>query len=85
VFAHPLHPYAQALGAAVPRQHESESARLRLIGEPMSPIDPDPKCAAFTAAAGAVMIRARLPFRTYAASARARLCAIFTEEFLPRP
>jgi oligopeptide/dipeptide ABC transporter ATP-binding protein len=47
VFAHPLHPYTQALVAAVPRLHEEASERLRLSGEPMSPIDPDPNVCRF--------------------------------------
>jgi oligopeptide/dipeptide ABC transporter ATP-binding protein len=41
VFARPLHPYTQALVAAVPRLQKEASERLRLSGEPMSPIDPD--------------------------------------------
>ena len=32
VFAHPLHPYTQALVAAVPRLHENAGERLRLTG-----------------------------------------------------
>jgi oligopeptide/dipeptide ABC transporter ATP-binding protein len=47
VFAHPLHPYTQALVAAVPRLHEGASERLRLSGEPRSPIDPDPNVCRF--------------------------------------
>jgi oligopeptide/dipeptide ABC transporter ATP-binding protein len=47
VFAHPLHPYTQALVAAVPRLHDEKSERLRLSGEPMSPIDPDPNVCRF--------------------------------------
>jgi oligopeptide/dipeptide ABC transporter ATP-binding protein len=47
VFARPLHPYTQALVAAVPRLGESRAARLRLKGEPMSPIDPDPNACRF--------------------------------------
>jgi len=42
VFEKPLHPYTQALAAAVPRLDDRSAGRLRLIGEPMSPIDPDP-------------------------------------------
>jgi oligopeptide/dipeptide ABC transporter ATP-binding protein len=48
VFAHPLHPYTQALVAAVPRLHDNmQEERLRLAGEPMSPIDPDPHVCRF--------------------------------------
>jgi oligopeptide/dipeptide ABC transporter ATP-binding protein len=47
VFAHPLHPYTQALVAAAPRLHENGRERLRLIGEPRSPIDPDPNVCRF--------------------------------------
>ncbi len=47
VFEQPLHPYTQALVAAVPRLHEDASERLRLVGEPRSPIDPDPKVCRF--------------------------------------
>ena len=47
VFEHPLHPYTQALVAAVPRLHENGDGRLRLTGEPRSPIDPDPNVCRF--------------------------------------
>jgi oligopeptide/dipeptide ABC transporter ATP-binding protein len=47
VFEHPLHPYTQALVAAVPRLHANGAERLRLTGEPRSPIDPDPKVCRF--------------------------------------
>ncbi len=47
VFARPLHPYTQALVAAVPRLHDNGQQRLRLAGEPMSPIDPDPDVCRF--------------------------------------
>ena len=47
VFAHPLHPYTQALVAAVPRFGDNGAARLRLTGEPRSPIDPDPNVCRF--------------------------------------
>jgi oligopeptide/dipeptide ABC transporter ATP-binding protein len=47
VFARPLHPYTQALIAAIPQVDAAGRQRKRLAGEPRSPIDPDPKVCRF--------------------------------------
>jgi oligopeptide/dipeptide ABC transporter ATP-binding protein len=47
VFARPLHPYTRALVAAVPSIHRANDGKLRLAGEPRSPIDPDPNVCRF--------------------------------------
>src|SRR5271165_6999372 len=41
-FTAPAHPYTQALLSAIP-QPGIRRTRIALIGEPQSPIDPDPK------------------------------------------
>ena len=45
VFKHPKHPYTQALVSAIPGLHGTE--RIRLDGEPRSPIDPSPTVCRF--------------------------------------
>ena len=47
VFENPLHPYTRALVDAVPSAESNGRERLRLTGEPMSPIDPDPNVCRF--------------------------------------
>src|SRR3974390_863795 len=47
LFDRPWHPYTQALVAAVPRFAGAAAERLRLKGEPRSPIDPDPNVCRF--------------------------------------
>jgi len=53
VFADPRHPYTKALISAIPRvdlagaEPEQRAGRLRLDGEPRSPIDPDPRVCRF--------------------------------------
>jgi peptide/nickel transport system ATP-binding protein len=45
VFKHPKHPYTQALVSAIPGLHGID--RIRLDGEPRSPIDPSPHVCRF--------------------------------------
>ncbi|MCW0232273.1 MAG: ATP-binding cassette domain-containing protein [Ferrovibrio sp.] len=54
VFRHPAHPYTRALLSAIPHFDQIKGSdgaasvpRLRISGEPRSPIDPDPKVCRF--------------------------------------
>jgi oligopeptide/dipeptide ABC transporter ATP-binding protein len=84
VFEHPLHPYTQALVAAVPRFGENDRERLRLSGEPRSPIDPDPNVCRFYGRCprGTDVCKITMPpLRRF--GDRAVACH-FAEEFLPQ-
>jgi oligopeptide/dipeptide ABC transporter ATP-binding protein len=63
VFARPLHPYTQALVAAVPSFEGKAVERIRLSGEPRSPIDPDPNVCRFYGRCprGSDMCRTEMP------------------------
>ncbi|MFZ3361044.1 MAG: ABC transporter ATP-binding protein [Xanthobacteraceae bacterium] len=83
VFEHPLHPYTQALVAAVPRLHENASERLRLSGEPRSPIDPNPNVCRFYGRCqrGTDLCKTTMPaLRQFGAH---HVACHFAEEFLP--
>jgi oligopeptide/dipeptide ABC transporter ATP-binding protein len=48
LFADPRHPYTRALISAIPQADpDRKASRLRLSGEPRSPIDPDPRVCCF--------------------------------------
>jgi oligopeptide/dipeptide ABC transporter ATP-binding protein len=48
LFRHPRHPYTRALISAIPQADpDKRVGRLRLGGEPRSPIDPDPRVCRF--------------------------------------
>jgi oligopeptide/dipeptide ABC transporter ATP-binding protein len=47
IFANPRHPYTKALVSAVPRIDGGSTGRIRLEGEPRSPIDPSPTVCRF--------------------------------------
>jgi oligopeptide/dipeptide ABC transporter ATP-binding protein len=85
VFEHPLHPYTQALVAAVPRFGEDGDARLRLSGEPRSPIDPDPNVCRFYGRCprGTNACKTAMPeLRAFGAH---QVACHYAEEFLPQP
>jgi oligopeptide/dipeptide ABC transporter ATP-binding protein len=84
VFERPLHPYTQALVAAVPRLHDTGSTRLRLSGEPRSPVDPDPNVCRFYGRCprGADVCKTTMPaLRPFGVR---RVACHFAEEFLPQ-
>ena len=85
VFENPLHPYTQALVAAVPRLHDDGIERLRLDGEPRSPIDPDPNVCRFYGRCprGIDLCKTTMPaLRHFGAR---QVACHFAEEFLPKP
>jgi oligopeptide/dipeptide ABC transporter ATP-binding protein len=87
VFEHPLHPYTQALVAAVPRLDENGSERLRLSGEPRSPIDPDPNVCRFYGRCprGTDLCKTKMPaLRSFGARQEHHVACHFAEEFLPK-
>jgi len=85
VFENPLHPYTHALVAAVPRLHDDGIERLRLVGEPRSPIDPDPNVCRFYGRCprGIDLCKTTMPaLRHFGAR---QVACHFAEEFLPKP
>jgi oligopeptide/dipeptide ABC transporter ATP-binding protein len=84
VFEHPLHPYTQALVAAVPRLHENRSERLRLVGEPRSPIDPDPNVCRFYGRCQRGTDACKTTMPALRSFGNRQVACHFAEEFLPR-
>jgi oligopeptide/dipeptide ABC transporter ATP-binding protein len=85
VFEHPLHPYTQALVAAVPRLQDNGFERLRLAGEPRSPIDPDPNVCRFYGRCprGTDACKTTMPaLRTFGDR---QVACHYAEEFLAKP
>jgi oligopeptide/dipeptide ABC transporter ATP-binding protein len=85
VFEHPLHPYTQALVAAVPRLHEGDGERLRLTGEPRSPIDPDPRVCRFYGRCPRGSEACQITMPALRAFGSRQVACHFAEEFLPQP
>jgi oligopeptide/dipeptide ABC transporter ATP-binding protein len=85
VFERPLHPYTQALVAAVPRFGDDNGGRLRLTGEPRSPIDPDPHVCRFYGRCphGTDLCKTAMP-ALHRFGGREVACH-FAERFLPQP
>jgi oligopeptide/dipeptide ABC transporter ATP-binding protein len=84
VFAHPLHPYTQALVAAVPRLHEEVAERLRLPGEPMSPIDPDPNVCRFYGRCPRGVEQCKTAMPALRRFGERQVACHFAEDLLPR-
>jgi len=85
VFEHPLHPYTQALVAAVPRLHDDGGERLRLTGEPRSPIDPDPQVCRFYGRCPRGTDACRTTMPALRRFGDREVACHFAEEFLPQP
>ena len=85
VFEHPLHPYTQALVAAVPRIGEKGAERLRLTGEPMSPIDPDPSVCRFYSRCSRAADACKTTMPALRRFGERAVACHFAEEFLPKP
>jgi oligopeptide/dipeptide ABC transporter ATP-binding protein len=83
VFEHPLHPYTQALVAAVPRLEANGSERLRLIGEPRSPIDPDPNVCRFYGRCPRGTDACKTTMPALRSFGERKVACHYAEEFLP--
>jgi oligopeptide/dipeptide ABC transporter ATP-binding protein len=84
VFENPLHPYTQALVAAVPRFDSNGKERLRLTGEPMSPIDPDPNVCRFYSRCSRRTETCKTAMPALRRFGERQVACHFAEEFLPQ-
>jgi oligopeptide/dipeptide ABC transporter ATP-binding protein len=85
VFDHPLHPYTQALVAAVPRFGEGATAQIRLTGEPRSPIDPDPAVCRFYGRCPRSTDACKTTMPALRSFGARQVACHFAEEFLGQP
>lgn len=83
VFRDPKHPYTRALVSAIPDAAAQKDNRIRLSGEPLSPIDPDPRVCRFHGRCGKSWERCSetMPTLTALNDNRQVACHLFDDDF----